>query len=48
LFDPTNLAVIARFDMLVRYLNSADDAVAAVAHHQHEHRTFQELGLKLG
>jgi len=48
LFDPAHLAVIARFDMPVRYLNSADYAVAAAAHYQDERRTVQELGLKLG
>jgi hypothetical protein len=48
LFDPANLALIARFDMPVRYLNSADGAVAAAAHYQDERKTLQELGLKLG
>ena len=48
LFDPAHLAVIARFDMPVRYLNSTDYAVAAAAHYQDERRTVQELGLKLG
>jgi len=48
LFDPAHLAVIARFDMPVRYLNSADYAVAARAHYEDEKQTVQELGLKLG
>jgi tripartite-type tricarboxylate transporter receptor subunit TctC len=48
LFDPAHLAVIARFDMPVRYLNSADYAVAAAAHYEDERKTVQELGLKLG
>jgi len=48
LFDPAHLAVIARFDMPVRYLNSADYAVAAAAHFEDERRTVQELGLRLG
>jgi tripartite-type tricarboxylate transporter receptor subunit TctC len=48
LFDPAHLAVIARFDMPVRYLNSADYAAAAAAHYEDEKKTVQELGLKLG
>jgi len=48
LFDPAHLAVIARFDMPVRYLNSADYAMAAAAHYEDERKTVQELGLKLG
>jgi len=48
LHDPQHLGVIARFDMPLRYLDSADYAVAAAAHYEDERRTVQELGLKLG
>jgi hypothetical protein len=48
LFDPAHVAVIARFDMPVRYLNSADYAVAAVAHYEDERKTVQQVGLRLG
>ena len=44
LFDPAHLAVIGRFDMPVRYLTSADYAVAPKVHYEDEKQTVQELG----
>ena len=46
--DPAHLAVIARFDMPVRYLNSEDYAAAAMLQNEEGRRTVQELGLRLG
>ena len=46
--DPAHLAVIARFDMPVRYLNSEDYATAAMLQNEEERRTVRELGLRLG
>lgn len=45
-FDPLHLAVLARFDMPVRYLNSADFAADAVFQAAEARRVVQELGLK--
>jgi len=47
LFDPAHLAVIARFDMPVRYLNTEDYATAAMLQNEEEKRTVRELGLRL-
>ena len=47
LFDPAHLAVIARFDMPVRYLNTEDYATAAMLQNEEERRTVRELGLRL-
>ena len=46
--DPAHLAVIARFDMPVRYLNTEDYATAAMQQNEEERRTVRELGLRLG
>ena len=48
LFDPAHVAVIARFDMPVRCLNSDDYAVVAAAHYEDERKTVQQVGLRLG
>ena len=47
-YDPAHLAVIARFDMPVRYLNSEDYATAAMLQIEEERQTVRELGLRLG
>jgi tripartite-type tricarboxylate transporter receptor subunit TctC len=44
--DPAHLAVLARFDMPVRYLGSEDFANEAVALMQEARRIVQELGLQ--
>lgn len=46
--DPAHLAVIARFDMPVRYLDTAAYARAALEQNEEERRTVRELGLRLG
>lgn len=45
--DPSHLAVLKRFDMPVRYMNSADYAAFAVEQYAEERRTVQELGLRM-
>jgi tripartite-type tricarboxylate transporter receptor subunit TctC len=45
--DPSHLAVLTRFDMPVRYLNSDDYARFAVAQFAEEKRIVQELGLRM-
>ncbi len=47
LHDPSHLAVLARFDMPVRYLNSADYAASIPALVTEERRIVQELGLRM-
>ena len=47
LYDPAHLAVLSRFDMPVRYLNSTDYAAFAVEQFAEERRVVQELGLKM-
>ncbi len=47
LYDPAHLAVLARFDMPVRYMNGADYAAFAVEQFAEERRVVQELGLKM-
>jgi tripartite-type tricarboxylate transporter receptor subunit TctC len=44
--DPAHLAVLARFDMPVRYLGTEDFANEAVALMQEARRIVQELGLQ--
>jgi tripartite-type tricarboxylate transporter receptor subunit TctC len=44
--DPQHLAVLARFDMPVRYLNTADFAADAVFQAEDARRVVAELGLK--
>jgi hypothetical protein len=44
--DPAHLAVLARFDMPVRYLGSEDFANDAVVLMEEARRIVQELGLK--
>jgi tripartite-type tricarboxylate transporter receptor subunit TctC len=44
--DPTHLAVLARFDMPVRYLDSQDFTADAAVQVEEARRIVQELGLK--
>ncbi len=44
--DPQHLAVLARFDMPVRYMNSADFAAEAAVQAEEARRVVQELGLR--
>ncbi|MBV1797450.1 tripartite tricarboxylate transporter substrate binding protein [Siccirubricoccus sp. G192] len=44
--DPTHLAVLARFDMPVRYLDSQDFTADAAVQAEEARRIVQELGLK--
>jgi tripartite-type tricarboxylate transporter receptor subunit TctC len=46
--DPQHLAVLARFDMPVRYLDSEDFATEAAFQVEEARRIVQELGLKPG
>ncbi len=45
--DPAHLAVLNRFDMPQRYMNTADYTAFAVEQFAEERRTVQELGLKM-
>lgn len=47
LFDPVHLAVLARYDMPVRYLGTKDYALAARQQNEEERRTVRELGLRM-
>jgi tripartite-type tricarboxylate transporter receptor subunit TctC len=47
LHDPLHLAVLTRFDMPVRYMNSAAYAAFIVQHYEEEKRVVRELGLKM-
>lgn len=47
LYDPQHLSVLQRFDMPVRYLDSAGYAAFAVEQYEEEKRVVQELGLKM-
>lgn len=44
--DPQHLAVLARFDMPVRYMNSVDFAAEAAVQAEEARRVVQELGLR--